>query len=143
MSKPIRLITAMMLFGLIPLLAAAAEPTAQKVLYHLDQSSNARWAMLLARAHLSQNDKAQIVVVAHGPGIDFLLDDAEDRGGNLYEPAIMELMSRNVRFSICEATLTARGIKPQRVGEGIMRVPSGAYEIVRLQTEEDYAYLKP
>lgn len=55
----------------------------------------------------------------------------------------MELTNQGVRFSICEATLKAREIDPGRVIEGVARIPSGAYEIVRLQTEEEYAYLKP
>lgn len=139
MIDRIRRATAVMLFSLIPLFVVAADQTAQKVVYHLDDAGNAGWAMLLARAHLDQNEKAQIVIVALGPGVDFLLEDAEDQRGNPYDPAVMELMSRNVRFSICEATLKARGINPERVGEGVTLVPSGAYEIVRLQTDESYA----
>ncbi len=143
MINRIRFTTGVLLLTLIPQFISAADQTAQKVVYHLDAAANARWAMLLARAHLGQNERAQIVVVAHGPGIDFLLEDAEDRSGNPYEPDVMELTTQGVRFSICEATPKVREIDPARVIEGVARIPSGAYEIVRLQTEEDYAYLKP
>lgn len=115
----------------------------ERVVYHLDDSSNARWAMTLANAHLKQNAKAQIVIVAHGPGIRFLIEGAEDGNGNLYEPDVFGLAGKGVEFKACAATLDFMDIPPEKVLEEAKMVPSGAYEIVRLQTHEGYAYLKP
>lgn len=115
----------------------------ERVVYHLDDSGNARWAMLLANAHLEQNDKARIVIVAHGPGIRFLVKGAEDGNGNLYEPDVFGLAGKGVEFKACAATLQVMDISPEKVLEEAKMVPSGAYEIVRLQTHEGYAYLKP
>jgi intracellular sulfur oxidation DsrE/DsrF family protein len=115
----------------------------QKAVYHLDDTANARWAFVLANAHLAQNPKARIAIVAHGPGVDFLLEDAVDNRGNLYDPAVLGLIEKGVEFRVCQATLSARNLDEDRLLDGIKKVPSGAYEIVRLQTEEGYAYLKP
>jgi hypothetical protein len=121
----------------------AADGVEDRVVYHVDDASNARWAMLLARAHFGQNAQAKVVIVAHGAGVDFLLEDAEDSKGNPYDPAIRELMAQGAEFRICEATLGARNIPADSVLEGVVKVPSGAYEIARLQSREGYAYLKP
>ena len=90
-----------------------------------------------------QNPNAKIVIVAHGPGVDFLLEDAEDKRGNPYDPAVMSLVEKGVEFRVCVATLNAREIATERLLDMAKKVPSGAYEIVRLQTREGYAYLKP
>lgn len=121
----------------------ATDGVEDKVVYHVDDAKNARWALLLARAHLGQNAQAKVVIVAHGPGIDFLLEYAEDPKGNPYDPAIRDLMGQGAEFRICEATLGARNIPADTVLDGVVKVPSGAYEIARLQSREGYAYLKP
>ncbi len=54
---------------------SAAEKT-EKVVYHITDSANATALLNNVRNHLEANPKAQIVVVAHGGGVDFLLEDA-------------------------------------------------------------------
>ncbi len=39
--------------------------------------------LMLARSYMEDSPKARIVFVAYGPGIDFLLEDAEDRPGKI------------------------------------------------------------
>jgi intracellular sulfur oxidation DsrE/DsrF family protein len=83
------------------------------------------------------------VVVALGPGVDFLLRDAKDERGNPYEPMIDDLVMAGVEFRVCNNTLTARHIDPARVHPDATLVESGAAEITRLQYAEGYAYFKP
>lgn len=135
---------ALLLIGFgVPAWSEESVDTWEKVVFHLDDTANARWALLLANAYLDDNPKARIVVVAYGPGIDFLLEDAEDRRGNPYDPAVLSLVEKGVEFRVCTGTLSARKIAKQDVLEAAVLVPSGVSEIARLQLKEGYAYLKP
>jgi intracellular sulfur oxidation DsrE/DsrF family protein len=123
----------------------AEEPTNawEKVVFHLDEASNALWALMLARSYMDDSPKAKIVVVAYGPGVDFLLKDAEDKRGNPYDHRVATLVERGVEFRICAATLSARDIAEEDLLDAASIVPSGISEIARLQLKEGYAYLKP
>ncbi|MDD5242064.1 MAG: DsrE family protein [Sulfuricella sp.] len=123
---------------------ATAASDEEKVLYHINDSTVARAALGNIRNHLNATeDKVKIVVVAHGNGVDFLLDGAQDKNGNPYNITVEELMARGVDFRVCNNTLKARKIDPKMVLQGAKIVPSGVAEIGRLQSREGYAYLKP
>ncbi|HUW51205.1 MAG TPA: DsrE family protein [Sulfuricella sp.] len=116
----------------------------EKVLYHINDSTVARMALGNIRNHLNATeDKVKIVVVAHGNGVDFLLEGAQDKNGNPYNIAVEELMARGVDFRVCNNTLKGRKIDPKMVLQGAKIVPSGVAEIGRLQAREGYAYIKP
>ena len=135
---------ALLLLGLaVPSWAEKAPDDWEKVVFHLDEMRNARWALMLANAYLADSPKAKIVIVAYGPGIDFLIEDAEDKRGNPYDPAVAELVERGVEFRVCDDTLDARKIAKDRLLDQVAVVPSGISEIARLQIKEGYAYLKP
>lgn len=115
----------------------------EKMVFHLDDSSNARWAILLANSYLDDRPGAKIVIVAYGPGVDFVLDGATDLHGNPFESAVSDLVARGVPIRICGTTLKARDIPRDQVLDEVEVVPSGLTEIARLQLKEGYAYLKP
>ncbi|HJX58483.1 MAG TPA: hypothetical protein VJ325_07180, partial [Thiobacillus sp.] len=69
---------AALLLATAPMAASAAE---EKVVYHVNDSANARVAMNNVNNHLNAAPDAKIVVVTHGKGIDFLLNDAKDDKG--------------------------------------------------------------
>ncbi len=123
---------------------AAAPGDPVRVVYHvnenLEQASN---AIRNIRNHLSADPKAKIVVVTHAGGINFLLRDAKDKNGNLYEVAVQDLSMKGVEFRVCNFTLQSRNIDPKMVLEEATIVPSGVAEVSRLQSQEGYAYLKP
>ena len=115
----------------------------EKIVFHVDEIGNARWAMLLASSYLDDSPKAKIVFVTYGPGIDFLLEDTTDLRGNPFDPAVMNLVERGVEFRICGTTLSERKIAKEDVLDVAVIVPSGIQDIARLQLKEGYAYLKP
>ncbi len=132
------------LFGaLIPFSAAAADAPV-KVVYHLleGQAQSSR-AMNNIRNHLDADPGAKIVVVTHGPGIDFLLEGAQDAQGRPFAGAIGELANRGVQFRVCNNTLVVRGIAKEKVVLEASVVPSGVAEVARLQAREGHAYLRP
>ncbi|MDP2253025.1 MAG: hypothetical protein Q8J60_02480, partial [Thiobacillus sp.] len=73
---------AALLLATAPMAASAAE---EKVVYHVNDSANARVALNNVSNHLNAAPDAKIVVVTHGKGIDFLLNDAKDDKGNAYD----------------------------------------------------------
>lgn len=121
---------------------ANAAPREEKVVYHINESSNAMMALGNIRDHLNASPKAHIVVVAYGPGIDFLIEDAKDKNGNPYDAVVRELANRNVK-SGSAITRSKRKIDRKRILPEAMVVPSGVAEVVRLQFREGFVYLKP
>ena len=122
---------------------AGAADREEKVVYHMNDGSNPMAALNNIRNHLNASPKAKIVVVTHGPGIDFLLDGAKDKNGNPYDAVVQELVNRNVQFRVCNNTLETRKIDRKRVIPEATIVPSGVAEVSRLQSQEGYAYIKP
>ena len=115
-----------------------------KVVYHLnsglEQASN---GLRNIRNHLEVNPKAQIVVVAHAQGVDYLMKDKKDPNGSPYETAVEDLKRQGVRFDVCEITLRNRKLNRGQFIADATFVPSGVAEIARLQQREGYAYLRP
>lgn len=130
---------AALLLTTAPLAANAAE---EKVVYHVNDSANARVAMNNVNNHLNASPDAKIVVVTHGKGIDFLLNEAKDDKGE-YAPMVSGLKAKGVDFRVCNNTLKARKLEASAVIPEANIVPSGVAEIGKLQSQEGYVYLKP
>jgi intracellular sulfur oxidation DsrE/DsrF family protein len=139
--KLFRVFAAMLFLSLAVSAGAAGRP--EKVVYHISDASNAMQALGNIRNHLNANLNASIVVVTHGAGIDFLLEDAKDKNGNPYDAVVQELSNRKVQFRVCNNTLEARKIDRKRVLPEATVVPSGVAEVARLQSQEGYVYIKP
>lgn len=118
-----------------------SEPS-EKVVYHINDSSNARIAMRNIDNHLTASPDAKIVVVTHGKGIDFLLNDAKDDKG-AYAPQVAGLKEKGVEFRVCRNTLKGRNLDDSAVIMEAQVVPSGVAEIGKLQAKEGFVYLKP
>jgi intracellular sulfur oxidation DsrE/DsrF family protein len=123
--------------------AAAPEAAAvEKVVYHVNDASVARVAMRNVENHINAAPDAKIVVVTHGKGIDFLLNDAKDDKGP-FNAQVAGLKSRGVEFRVCRNTLKGRKLGDDAVIMEAQVVPSGVAEIGKLQSKEGYVYLKP
>ena len=139
----LRQAVAVFFLAFLALAAATAADRVEKVVYHMNDGSNPMAALHNIRNHLNASPKAKIVVVTHGPGIDFLLDGAMDKNGNPYDAVVQELVNRNVEFRVCNNTLETRKIDKSKVIPEATIVPSGVAEIAKLQVQEGFAYLKP
>jgi len=137
------LLAALLVGLLMPVSAEQSEGKWDKVVFHLDETRNARWALMLARSYLDDVPSAKIVFVTYGPGVDFLLEDAKDHRDDPYDYAVLRLVEQGVDFRVCNATLTARQINKTDLLEEVKIVPSGISEIAKLQLKEGFAYLKP
>lgn len=123
-----------------------AQPQVQPVraLYHFaDGDGQASRGLEYIRNHLEADARAQIVVVAHAAGVDFLMKGARTAKGNEYRGMIEDLELQGVSFRVCEITLRERGLRREQFLPEVRFVPSGVAELARLQHREGYAYLKP
>ncbi len=115
-----------------------------KVAYHVNSGIETAATMLgNVRNHLNADPSAKIVVVTHGPGIEFLLDGAKDSKGREFTGSVSELVAKGVQFRVCNNTLSSRKIDPSKVLMDAKIVPSGVSEVARLQSKEGFVYLKP
>lgn len=113
------------------------------VVYHIDEASvQALRAVRSIRNHLDTDEKARITVVTHAEGVDFLMTGSKDRNGNEYASLVSALVSRGVRFEVCELTLQQRGLKKDQFILEAEFTPSGVVQIARLQ-HAGAAYIKP
>jgi intracellular sulfur oxidation DsrE/DsrF family protein len=133
---------ALLPLGLFPVNASYAAG-ANKVIYHVNLGNEqATDALRNIQNHLAVDPTAKIVVVTHSAGVDFLLEGAEDKNGNLYSGPVAALAAKGVEFRVCKITLERRKIDPKKVIPEAKLVPSGVVEVTKLQ-QEGYAYLKP
>ena len=93
--------------------------------------------------HLDTDPTAKIVVVTHAQGVDFLMNDAKDKDGNLHNIRVEALKARGVKFDVCEITLTNRKLTKSQFIPEVSYVPSGVAEVAKLQWREGYSYVKP
>lgn len=115
-----------------------------KVVYHVNEGvDHAPQVLRNIKNHLDAEPNTKIVVVTHGPGIDFLLEGAHDKNGNPFDATVDTLQARGVDFRVCNNTLEVRHIDRKRVIPEATIVPSGVAEIGRLESKEGYVYLKP
>ena len=117
-----------------------------KVVYHLDNSENqATKGLRNIRNHLDVAPDTKIVVVTHAEGVDFLMEGARDkRNPDIeYAPLVSALKARGVRFEVCEITLASRKIPKDKFIMDADFTPSGVVRIGRLQSREQYSYIKP
>lgn len=131
------------LTGCVTTKQAQNPPGPIKTVYHINDSVVAMVAMNNVRNQLVASPTDQIVVVTHGNGIDFLLEEAADANGNPYNIKVEELQAMKVDFRVCNNTLKSRNIDPRTVLEGVRIVPSGVAEVASLQAREGYTYIKP
>lgn len=121
----------------------AQERPARAVYHFSDGLEQASRGLQYIRNHLEADPGAQIVVVAHALGVDFLMKGAKTARGNEYRGAIEDLDLQGVKFRVCEITLRERGLRHDQFLPEAGFVPSGVAEVARLQQREGYAYLKP
>jgi intracellular sulfur oxidation DsrE/DsrF family protein len=115
-----------------------------KVVYHLSEGiPQASRAIGNIRNHLAADPTVKIVVVAHGLGIDFLLDGATNQMDQPFAGGVSDLVNKGVEFRVCNNTLVARKISPDKLLMEAKVVPAGVAEVATLQAKQGFVYLRP
>lgn len=126
------------------LCTAAVSAQDIKAVYNVNTGIETASAILNnIKNHLDASPKDKIVVVTHGPGINFLLSDAKDSQGREFSGQVSALAGRGVEFRVCNNTLSTRKIDANKLLMETSIVPSGVAEVARLQAKEGFVYLKP
>ena len=113
------------------------------MVYHVnDTASQALGALRNIGNHLDTDPSAQITVVTHAQGVDFLMEGAKDRTDKPFIGLISGLRNRGVRFEICEITLKNRNLKKEQFIQEADFTPSGVVRLAKLQ-KQGFAYIKP
>ena len=128
------------------LLIGGAALAQDKVVYHIDDAATqATKGLRNIRNHLDVAPDTKIAVVTHANGVDFLLEGARDpKDANVdYGALVSALKARGVTFEVCEITLRSRNLKKEQFNMEATFTPSGVVRIGRLQSRENFAYIKP
>ena len=131
---------AVLLAGMMSFAALAQD----KVVYHIDDAAaQATKGLRNIRNHLDVAPDTRISVVTHANGVDFLFEGARDPKNVDYGSLVSALKARGVTFEVCEITLRSRNLKKEQFNMDATFTPSGVVRIGRLQSRENYAYIKP
>lgn len=85
---------------------------------------------------------ASIVLVLHGDEISFFDTRQFAKHKDLMQRAQSLTVGNPIEFRLCRLAASARGIQPEHIHGFVKIVPMADAEIVRLQHEEDYAYMR-
>ena len=110
-----------------------------KVVIQLTTGDTLAWKGVLkniTHLHETWGDNVQIELVAHGHGVEFLVN-----GKTTQEERIGALAKRGVQFRACENSLKDRKLTKQDVIDAAATVPSGVVEVV-MKEEDGWSYLK-
>ena len=80
--------------------------------------------------------KVEVVLVLNGDAVQSLA------GASAHAVEMRELLGRGVRLEACARSLRSHGLDPGGLVEGVVTVPGGVAEVVRLEGE-GFAYLRP
>lgn len=109
-----------------------------KVLFHIDDNKNWDRIILFVGAFLDNQPDANVVVVANGTAVNNFsrLEVHPFRAAK-----INGLAERGARFVCSAHALEIHQIDEDGLPDGVSVVPSGIFEMARLQSE-GYAYIK-
>lgn len=131
---------------------AAAAPennyAPQKVVYDVSVSTPEAFDTILDRLsglsveYGADPFDASIIAVLHGPEMSFFDIREFDKHEELVRRAQSLTVGGVIELRMCQRAARNMGIEPEHVHGFIQLVTMGDAEIVRLQQEEDYAYMK-
>jgi len=120
----------------------------QKVVFDTTSATVAGLTSILDRAsfmsRLNGADpfETKIVIMLHGGAIPFFAGKNYEKNKELMERAQSLSVGDVVEFRMCKASAKLQGFNPQDIHGFIKMVPMADAEIVRLQQEEGFAYMR-
>jgi len=119
-----------------------------KVVYDVSASSVEGFSRVLDRVsflnkvYTADPFEASIVLVLHGDEIPFFAVDNLDRYRELMQRAQSLTLAGPVEFRMCRVAARGHGLAPGDIHGFVKMVPMADAELVRLQREEGYAYMR-
>lgn len=120
--------------------ARAAAASQHRVVFQVSGGDAGKWELALNNVRNLRkeagNEKANVEVVAYGPGIGMLKHDTK------VAQKIQDALASGVKIVACENTMNAMHLTKTDMLPNIGYVPSGVFEVMKKQ-EEGYAYIRP
>lgn len=120
--------------------AQTTVPAKTKVVFQVSDGDAGKWNLALNNARNVQQDlgaaKVMIEIVAYGPGIGMLKDDA------VTATRVAEAVDAGVKVVACENTMRAMKLTPTDMNPKVGYVPAGVVELIQRQGE-GWAYIRP
>jgi intracellular sulfur oxidation DsrE/DsrF family protein len=119
-----------------------------KVLYDVSSPSKAYFegvldrASFLSKIYNADPFDASIVLVLHGDEIPFFAIKNYRKYKDLMQRAQSLTVGGVIQFRMCKVAAQGYGFKPEDIHGFVKMVPMADAEIVRLQQEEHYAYMR-
>lgn len=117
----------------------AEQEPADGVVFHLDDGDpGVAEAVVRNIGHTLDElgEGTPIELVAHGPGLDHLLD------GSAVAEGLARVRRRGVLLSACRNTMERKGVSPEQLLPGVGTVQAGVAQLVRRQ-RQGWAYVRP
>ena len=120
----------------------------QKVLYDVAAEDIDEFTRVLDRASYLNNlyqanpFEASIVLVLHGDEIPFFAISNYDKHEALMQRAKSLTLAGPIEFRMCRIAARGHGFEPEEIHGFVRIVPMADAEIVRLQQEQGYAYMR-
>lgn len=109
-----------------------------KVVFHIDELD--KWNLTLGNVKNLINEIEEI-----DSKVEVLVNSEAVKGYllNSYSKDLEYLSLNNVVFKVCNNALRKNNISIDILPNFVVVVPAGVFELMRLQNEESYAYIKP
>ena len=133
-----------LLLGLV-LMAVAFTSNAQAasgVVFHVDSDQYMNQTLRQIGKQVDAMPDLPTHVILIAGALRAGVEGATDENGGLYSAQIEQLLAAGVRIFACETTMISTNVSPNDLAFGIETVESGVPELVRLQTEENFIYVK-
>ena len=120
----------------------------QKVVYDVTANSIVELAHVIDRVsslnNITGSDpfESSIIVVLHGPEVRFFSQENYPKYKMLMDRAQSLTVGTTIKFKMGQLTAKYYGYEPENLLGFIQLVPLGDAEIIRLQVEEKYAYMR-
>ena len=123
-----------------PITFAQISTAHSKVVFQVSDGDAAKWNLALNNAKNVQQDlgadKVQIEIVAYGPGIGMLKEDATT------STRVSEAVKSGIQVVACENTMKGFKLTKADMNPAIGYVPAGVVELMKRQGE-GWAYIRP
>ncbi len=125
---------------LAPATFAQTSSAPSKVVFQVSDGDAAKWNLALNNAKNVQQElgaeKVQIEIVAYGPGIGMLKDDATTN------TRVSEAVKSGIQVVACENTMKGLKLTKAEMNPAVGYVPAGVVELMKRQGE-GWAYIRP
>lgn len=120
-----------------------AQASGPKIMYYIDDTAGQVSKALIEISNLlATTPAAQVSVVTHANGVDFLLKGAKDAYGRPYATQVAQLKAKGVKFEVCELTINERNLNKTVFVPDASFTPSDQALVADL-TNKGYSYRKP